>query len=67
MVAVTIPRPIRWRTAPVRRRMLALIRLWQRRLRERRALAAMDDRGLRDVGLTRYDAHYEASKPFWRA
>ena len=67
MVAITIPRPITRRTAPVRRRVLVLIRLWRRRLRERRALAAMDDRGLRDVGLTRYDAYYEARKPFWRA
>jgi uncharacterized protein YjiS (DUF1127 family) len=33
----------------------------------RRALAAMSDRSLRDIGLTRYDADWEASKPFWRA
>jgi len=31
------------------------------------ALAAMSDRSLRDIGLTRYDADWEASKPFWRA
>ncbi|MBO0718280.1 MAG: DUF1127 domain-containing protein [Rhizobiales bacterium] len=40
---------------------------WRRRLRDRRALAAMSDRSLRDIGLTRYDAACEASKPFWRA
>jgi uncharacterized protein YjiS (DUF1127 family) len=67
MVAVTIPRPVTRRTAHVRRRMYALLRIWRRRLRERRALAAMDDRGLRDIGLSRYDAYYEAGKPFWRA
>ena len=39
----------------------------RRRLRDRRALAAMSDRSLRDIGLTRYDAACEASKPFWRA
>jgi uncharacterized protein YjiS (DUF1127 family) len=26
---------------------------------------ADDERSLRDVGLTRYDALYEARKPFW--
>jgi uncharacterized protein YjiS (DUF1127 family) len=66
MVAIAIDRPVRRRTAPTRR-MHALFRIWRRRLRERRALAAMDDRGLRDIGLTRYDAYYEARKPFWRA
>jgi uncharacterized protein YjiS (DUF1127 family) len=40
---------------------------WRRRSRDRRALAAMSDRSLRDIGLTRYDADWEASKPFWRA
>jgi uncharacterized protein YjiS (DUF1127 family) len=40
---------------------------WRRRLRDRRALAAMSDRSLRDIGLTRYDASCEANKPFWRA
>jgi uncharacterized protein YjiS (DUF1127 family) len=40
---------------------------WRRRLRDRRALAAMSDRSLRDFGLTRYDADWEASKRFWRA
>lgn len=40
---------------------------WRRRLRDRRTLAAMSDRSLRDIGLTRYDADWEARKPFWRA
>ena len=40
---------------------------WRRRSRDRHALAEMSDRSLRDIGLTRYDATYEASKPFWRA
>jgi len=39
---------------------------WSRRLRDRRALAMMSDRSLRDIGLTRYDADWEARKPFWR-
>ena len=39
---------------------------WRRRLRDRRALAAMSDRSLRDIGITRFDALQEAHKPFWR-
>ena len=48
-------------------RMASEIREWRRRSRDRRALAAMSDRSLRDIGLTRYDGDWEASKPFWRA
>jgi uncharacterized protein YjiS (DUF1127 family) len=48
------------------RRALALFDIWRRRFRDRRALALMDERSLRDLGLTRYDALYEARKPFWR-
>lgn len=36
------------------------------RSRQRRALAALDDRLLRDIGVTAYDATQEAGKPFWR-
>ena len=27
----------------------------------------MNDRDLKDIGITRYDAYREAHKPFWRA
>jgi uncharacterized protein YjiS (DUF1127 family) len=30
------------------------------------ALAQLDERFLRDLGITRYDAELESSKPFWR-
>jgi uncharacterized protein YjiS (DUF1127 family) len=45
----------------------ALLATWRRRLRERRELAAMDERTRHDLGLSRFDAFYEARKPFWRA
>jgi len=48
-------------------RMVSAIRESRCRSRDRHALAAMSDRSLRDIGLTRYDADWEASKPFWRA
>jgi len=35
------------------------------RAAQRRALAMLDDRLLKDVGLTREEAAFEANKPFW--
>jgi uncharacterized protein YjiS (DUF1127 family) len=40
---------------------------WQGRAQMRRGLAAMDDRLLRDIGLTRAQASREYGKPFWRS
>jgi uncharacterized protein YjiS (DUF1127 family) len=34
--------------------------------RERRALQAMDDAALKDMGLSRADVEGELGKPFWR-
>ena len=39
---------------------------WYERARQRRQLARLDDRLLRDIGLNRIDAAREADKPFWR-
>jgi uncharacterized protein YjiS (DUF1127 family) len=44
-----------------------LLLLWRRRDRERRELAALDDRSLRDIGLNRAEVAYESTKPFWRS
>jgi uncharacterized protein YjiS (DUF1127 family) len=46
---------------------IALVKTWWRRMQDRQALATMDDRSLRDIGITRCDALHEADKPFWRA
>jgi uncharacterized protein YjiS (DUF1127 family) len=43
---------------------LVLLR-WHELARQRRTLAAMDDHVLKDIGLTRVDAHREARRPFW--
>ena len=37
---------------------------WLGRARDRRALAALDDRALRDIGLSRYDIAAEIAR--WR-
>ena len=41
-------------------------REWRRRARDRSQLAQLDDRMLRDIGLTRADAEFLSNKPFWR-
>jgi uncharacterized protein YjiS (DUF1127 family) len=45
---------------------LMLIAGWIERARQRKALAALDDHTLRDIGITRVEAVGEAEKPFWR-
>ncbi len=39
---------------------------WHRRADERRALMALDDRMLQDIGVEKADALDEGAKPFWR-
>jgi uncharacterized protein YjiS (DUF1127 family) len=46
-----------------------LLSVWQQRIRSRRQmreLCRMDDRTLADIGLTRAQVVYEASRPFWQ-
>ena len=40
---------------------------WQARENQRRHLMTLDDRLLRDIGISRVDAEREFAKPFWRA
>ncbi len=40
---------------------------WQKRAVMRRAFVRMETHMLRDIGLTAWEAQYEAQKPFWRA
>jgi uncharacterized protein YjiS (DUF1127 family) len=39
---------------------------WHEVARQRRTLRTLDDRMLKDIGVTRADAEREASRPFWR-
>jgi uncharacterized protein YjiS (DUF1127 family) len=39
---------------------------WRERALDRRSLATMTDRDLRDAGLTRFAVERELSRPFWR-
>ena len=45
----------------------ATLRLWRQRSRSRAELAVLDERTLRDFGMSRSQATFEAAKPFWRA
>jgi len=46
---------------------LATLTEWRHRSRTRGELAKLDERMLRDIGITRVDAWREANKPFWRS
>jgi uncharacterized protein YjiS (DUF1127 family) len=39
---------------------------WRERAQMRRRLMTLDDRLLKDIGVTRSEAHGEAEKPIWR-
>ena len=43
-----------------------ILATWRRRSRERRELAQLDRRTIRDLGLSEGEVVFEASKPFWR-
>ena len=38
---------------------------WRERARQRRDLSRLEDRMLRDIGITRLDVLRESNKPFW--
>lgn len=45
---------------------LDLVFVWQQRIASREALAAMDERLMRDIGISAVDVTAETGKPFWR-
>jgi uncharacterized protein YjiS (DUF1127 family) len=51
--------------APIITPLVDLFSTWLERVRERRQLHALDDRMLKDIGLTRADVEYEVQKHFW--
>lgn len=47
-------------------RLADTVQVWFERNKSRRELRGLDNRILHDIGLSRYDAEHEATKPFWR-
>ena len=45
---------------------LSTVRRWSERRSQRRALGLLDERMLKDIGLTRTDVAHEQRKPFWQ-
>lgn len=74
--AIAMARPLAWhrpsppppRKAPLELwgAAVALFRVWRKRVRERRELAALDPRMQRDIGASPSDIAREIDKPFWR-
>ena len=63
----SVPRVAVRQEQPTRRltRLVASLRGWIKRARERRELAGLNDEQLRDVGLNRHMIRREVEKPFW--
>jgi len=61
-----LPAEARWRWRGAAALAGRTIAIWVARARQRRDRAQLDDRLLRDVGISRAAAAREARKPFWR-
>lgn len=48
------------------RRLVSIWSVWRAWASQRRQLARLDERMLRDIGVSRAAAEREARKPFWR-
>ncbi|MEE8500205.1 MAG: DUF1127 domain-containing protein [Kiloniellales bacterium] len=48
-------------------RLVRTLLTWQERAQQRHALAQLDARMLKDVGLSRAEVDLELRKPFWHA
>jgi uncharacterized protein YjiS (DUF1127 family) len=66
LLAAAAERPARLAPGPITRA-LDLLAEWRARARDRRHLAALGSRALRDMGLDHAAVWSECSKPFWRA
>ena len=46
--------------------LISLLMTWQARAEYRQHLSSLDERLLKDAGITREEADAEAAKPFWK-
>lgn len=55
-----------WPQSSWQSRIIRTVRRWLSHRRQRQALALLDDRMLKDIGLSRIDVEREIEKPFWQ-
>lgn len=55
----------RRQAAGLLRRLAGRLRRWQEVSRQREALLQLDERSLRDMGISCHEARAEARRPFW--
>lgn len=48
------------------KRLYKIFKQWNKRIQERKQLAKVDERLLKDMGISRFEANQEIAKPFWR-
>ena len=57
---------LRYRIGTTFGHLLDQLLTWQQRHSERRYLLTLDERMLKDIGLSQADIEQEAAKPFWQ-
>ena len=67
MAYITLHRVTNYQSTSVVSRLVAQLRVWRRRARERNQLARLSERDLHDIGMSRGTVYAELRKPFWRA
>jgi uncharacterized protein YjiS (DUF1127 family) len=67
MAYIALHRVTNYQSTPVVSRLVAQLRLWRRRARERNQLARLSERDLHDIGMSRGTVYAELQKPFWHA
>ena len=66
LVAAPGPTDVGSRVRSLMTRTVNTVLEWNRRSRQRRQLSTLDDRFLRDMGISGEQARAEFRKPFWR-
>lgn len=67
MSALAIRRRHRDRLTTLTFSFVEILLVWSARAAERRTLQQLDERMLKDIGVSRADVVQESGKPFWRA
>ena len=67
MAYITLHQVTNYQLSSIVNRLVAQLRLWRRRARERNQLARLSERDLHDIGMSRGTVYAELQKPFWRA